>query len=73
MNGRDRAAEASIVEPTAKATVAEAPGVVRGSSARGTIEEPPPLLGTWRNVYLLVALETAVLVLAFYALTRWAS
>jgi hypothetical protein len=36
-------------------------------------EEPPPLLGSWRNLYLLVAGELGVLVLLFYALTRWAS
>ena len=35
--------------------------------------EPPPLLGAWRNLYLLVAAELGGLVLLFYALTRWAS
>lgn len=35
--------------------------------------EPPPFLGRWANVYLLVALELVVLVAVFYALTRWAS
>lgn len=36
-------------------------------------EAPPPLLGRWRNLYLLVLAELAVLVLLFYALTWWAS
>ncbi|MBP7147921.1 MAG: hypothetical protein KBD01_10280 [Acidobacteria bacterium] len=36
-------------------------------------EEPPPLLGRWRNVYLLVAGELALLVLLFWLLRRWAS
>jgi len=35
-------------------------------------DPPPPLLGTWRNLYLLVAAELTLLVLGFYALTRWA-
>jgi hypothetical protein len=34
---------------------------------------PPPLLGTWRRLYLLVLGELAALVIGFYALTRWAS
>lgn len=39
----------------------------------GANEEPPPFLGRWRNVYLLVAADLAVTVLLLYALTRWAS
>ena len=35
--------------------------------------EPPPLLGSWRNVYALVVAVLAVLIALFYALTRWAS
>jgi hypothetical protein len=34
---------------------------------------PPPLLGSWRNVYTLVVAVLAVLIALFYALTRWAS
>jgi hypothetical protein len=34
---------------------------------------PPPLLSRWSNLYVLVVVELGVLVLAFYALTRWAS
>ncbi len=36
-------------------------------------ETPPPFLSRWRNVYLLVLGELAVLVLAFWLLSRWAS
>lgn len=36
-------------------------------------EEPPPFLGSWRNVYLFLAAELALLSILFYALTRWAS
>jgi hypothetical protein len=35
--------------------------------------EPPPLIGSWRNVYALIVLVLAVLICLFYALTRWAS
>lgn len=37
------------------------------------IDEPPPFLGSWRNVYLLVAIELVVLVFLFWLLMRWAS
>jgi hypothetical protein len=36
-------------------------------------DEPPPILGSWRNLYLFVVGELGLLVLLFYALTRWAS
>lgn len=36
-------------------------------------EAPPPVLGTWRNIYLLVLGQLAALVALFYALGRWAS
>ncbi len=36
-------------------------------------EEPPPLLGSWRNVYALIVVVLAVLIALFYALTRWAT
>lgn len=34
-------------------------------------DDPPPV-GTWRGWYALVAAELAALVLAFWALSRWA-
>lgn len=44
------------------------------TTSRGArAEDPPPLLGSWRNLYALVLGELGLLVLLFYALTRWAS
>lgn len=34
--------------------------------------DPPPPIGTWRAWYLLVAGELAAIMLACWALTRWA-
>jgi hypothetical protein len=34
------------------------------------IEEPPPLLGSWRNLYALVLGNLVFLVLVFWLLTR---
>ena len=42
-------------------------------TTRDPADEPPPLLGRWRNVYILVVVELAVLVAAFWAFARWAS
>jgi len=36
-------------------------------------DEPPPFLGRWRNVYLLVLVELAAVVALFALLTWWAS
>ena len=36
-------------------------------------ESPPPLLASWRNLYLVVLAELGLLVLLFYAPTRWAA
>jgi hypothetical protein len=36
-------------------------------------DEPPPILGRWRNVYVMVAGELALIVALFAALTWWAS
>jgi hypothetical protein len=36
-------------------------------------DEPPPILGSWRNVYVFVLVELAVTVVLFYLLVRWAS
>ena len=40
---------------------------------RDDASEPPPILGSWRNVYTLVVVVLFVLIALFYALTRWAS
>lgn len=36
-------------------------------------EDPPPILGRWSRVYLVLALQLAAMVAVFYAITRWAS
>jgi hypothetical protein len=36
-------------------------------------DEPPPVLGSWRALYLLVIVELALLTLAGYLLGRWAA
>lgn len=36
-------------------------------------EEPPPLLGTWKNLYLFVLGTLVVGVVLLFALTEWAS
>lgn len=33
-------------------------------------DAPPPLLGSWRNLYWAVALSQAALIALFYGLTR---
>jgi len=33
-------------------------------------DEPPPFLGTWRNVYIAVVIYLAVIIALFYAFTR---
>lgn len=44
------------------------------SAPRGDAPEaPPPVLGSWRNLYVLLLAELGGLVVLFYALTRWAS
>jgi hypothetical protein len=39
----------------------------------GAPDTPPPLLSSWRNLYLLVLAELGALIFFFFALTRWAS
>jgi hypothetical protein len=36
-------------------------------------EEPPPLLSSWRNIYLLLVIELLFTAAILYALTRWLS
>ena len=42
----------------------------RKPSHRPELDDAPPLLGSWRNIYLFVLGTLAVLVVAFWALTR---
>ena len=37
------------------------------------VEEPPPMLGSWRRLYVLLMLELLVITVLSYALARWAS
>lgn len=37
---------------------------------RPIIDEPPPFLGAWRRVYVLVVCYLAALIVVFYAFTR---
>jgi hypothetical protein len=37
------------------------------------IEEPPPILGTWRRLYTAVLVYLAVLIVLFYVFTRMAA
>ena len=43
------------------------------SGEPGTPQEKPPLLKTWRRIYVVVLLELALTILALYALARWAA
>jgi hypothetical protein len=45
----------------------------RAAGVAADADDPPPLLRSWRNVYLLVAGELALIVALFAALTWWAS
>jgi hypothetical protein len=38
-----------------------------------SLEEPPPLLRSWRSLYAVVAIELGITVVILYALARWAS
>jgi hypothetical protein len=40
------------------------------SAPRPELDDAPPLLGSWRNIYLLVLGTLAVLIALFWALTR---
>jgi hypothetical protein len=36
-------------------------------------DEPPPILGSWRRLYVTLLLELVLTVLILYALARWAA
>ncbi len=40
------------------------------SEARPELDDRPPLLGSWRNIYLVVLANLGLLVVLFYVLTR---
>ncbi|MFT7581919.1 MAG: hypothetical protein ACI9MR_003600 [Myxococcota bacterium] len=39
-------------------------------SARPDLDETPPLLGSWRNIYVVVIVNLLVLIGLFWALTE---
>ena len=45
------------------------PDDIEGDALPGP-DEPPPFLGAWRNLYLLVLAELALLIVLFWLLTR---
>ena len=38
--------------------------------AREAVEEPPPFLGAWRNVYIFVVCYLVVVITGFYFFSR---
>jgi len=44
-----------------------------GPKSASDADDPPPILGRWRNVYLMLAAELVLLVALFAALAWWAS
>ncbi len=40
---------------------------------KSTPDAPPPILGRWRNVYVLLVVQLALMIGVFAALTWWAS
>jgi hypothetical protein len=42
-------------------------------SGGDAVDEPPPLLGSWRNLYTLLLVELATLIVLFTSLGWWAS
>ena len=45
---------------------------MKSQSALGQ-DEPPPILGSWRNLYVVVLGWLAILVIVFYAFTHYFS
>ena len=37
------------------------------------LEQPPPMLGSWRRLYLVLLIELLLITALSYALARWAS
>jgi hypothetical protein len=48
----------------------KSPELAPAPTARPELDDAPPLLGSWRNIYLLVLGCLALLVALFWALTR---
>ena len=39
-------------------------------NAMRALDEPPPILGAWRRIYIIVLFYLAFLIAAFYVFTR---
>jgi hypothetical protein len=52
--------------------VSDEPPSPRDPADSPALEQPPPILGSWRRAYALILIELGVTVLALYALARWA-
>jgi hypothetical protein len=48
----------------------ETPKAVAASAPRPELDDAPPILGSWRNIYLLLLGSLALLIALFWALTR---
>jgi hypothetical protein len=36
-------------------------------------DQPPPLLGSWRNIYLVLVIELLATTAVLYGITKWLS
>lgn len=48
----------------------ETPKEASASAPRPELDDAPPILGAWRNLYLLLLGSLALLIALFWALTR---
>ncbi len=48
-------------------------GTGGGTEAGAPEDEPPPILGSWRNLYAIVLGWLALLIVVFYLFTRYFS
>jgi hypothetical protein len=51
-------------------TTPKPPAPAGAPEPRPELDDAPPLLGSWRNIYLLVLGNLALLVALFWAITR---
>jgi hypothetical protein len=51
-------------------TPSKPPSPAGAPEPRPELDDAPPLLGSWRNIYLLVLGNLALLVALFWAITR---
>ena len=59
--------------PTVSSSISSPEAEAAAPAPAEDVDTPPPFLGSWRNVYLLLAAELFVTVAIFWALTRWAA